>query len=65
GLASALPQILMFFMSARMIVANPAVMSLARETGDAAKDVEAIANAVELGKTMAQVAKATAFLRES
>lgn len=64
GLASALSQILMFFMSARMIMASPAVMSLAREKGEAAKDAEAIANAMELGKTMAQIAKATAFLRE-
>lgn len=65
GLASALSQILMFFVSARMIMASPAVMSLAREKGEAAKDTEAIANAMELGRTMAQIAKATAFLRET
>lgn len=63
GLASALSQILMFFISTRMIIATPTVMSLAREKGDAAKDLEALENAKELGKTMVQIAKATAFLR--
>ncbi|MEM2103739.1 MAG: flavodoxin family protein [Candidatus Bathyarchaeia archaeon] len=63
GLVSALCQILMFFISSRMIVATPTVMSLAREKGDAFKDAEATENAIELGKKMVEIAEATVSLR--
>ena len=63
GLTNALSQILLFLASARMTTVAPAVMTLAREKGDAIKDTEGIEQARELGKSMVQIAKATASLR--
>lgn len=63
GLANALSQILLFLAGARMIMAPPLVMAVAREKGDAKKDAIGIELARELGKTMAQTTKTTASLR--
>jgi multimeric flavodoxin WrbA len=63
GLANALSQILLFLTAARMITAAPAVTSLASAKGDAVKDTRGIDDARELGKSIVQIAKATASLR--
>jgi len=64
GLTYALSQILLFFTDARMITAAPFVETLASAKGDAIKDIREIENARELGKSMVQIAKITASLRE-
>jgi len=63
GLGNALSQIALFLAAARMIMVSPYVMTLAREKGDAIKDARGIELAKELGKSMVQIAKATASLR--
>jgi multimeric flavodoxin WrbA len=63
GLANALSQILLFLAGARMIIAPPFVMAAAREKGDAIRDEMRIEQARELGKSMAQITKATASIR--
>ena len=63
GLAYATPQILLFLVATRMIVASPAVRALASRKGEAIKDKEGIESARELGTAMVQIAKATAILR--
>ncbi len=63
GLTNALSQILLFFNGARMTAAAPGVRVLAREKGEAIKDTEGLEHAKELGKSIAQMAKATASLR--
>jgi len=63
GLTNALSQILLFFTASRMNIVAPVVTALASAKGDAIKDTEGIENARELGKSMVQIAKATASLR--
>jgi multimeric flavodoxin WrbA len=63
GFANALSEILLFLTGARMIAAGPSVTVLAREKGDAIKDAEGVELARELGKSIVQIAKATASLR--
>ncbi|MDH5482046.1 MAG: flavodoxin family protein [Candidatus Bathyarchaeota archaeon] len=64
GLSNALSQILMFLAATRMITAAPVVSSLASAKGDAIKDTPGLDDARELGKSIVQIAKATASLRE-
>jgi multimeric flavodoxin WrbA len=65
----ALSQILLFYHYARMIMASPAVTVIAGFAGegdalkDALKDTYGINDARELGKSVVQIAKATASLR--
>ena len=63
GLSNALSQILMFLAAARMITAAPVVASLASAKGDAIKDTRGLDDARELGKSIVQIAEATASLR--
>lgn len=63
GLSNTTSQILLFLMATRMIAASPVVRALASEKGDANKDKEGIDGARELGRSMVQIAKATASLR--
>jgi multimeric flavodoxin WrbA len=63
GLSNALSQILMFLAAARMITAAPVVASLASAKGDAIRDTRGLDDARELGKSIVQIAKATASLR--
>ena len=65
GLSYAYDQILMFFSGMRMITANPAVGALASAKGEVLKDTEGVEAAKELGRSMVQIAKATAPLREN
>jgi multimeric flavodoxin WrbA len=63
GLTNTLSQILLFLNATRMITASPSVRILAREKGDATKDTEGIEAARDLGKSIVQIAKATALMR--
>ena len=65
GLSYAYDQILMFFSGMRMITANPAVGALASAKGEVMKDTEGVDAARELGRSMVQIAKATALMREN
>lgn len=65
GASNAVYQILAFLTSARMVTASPVVMALAFAKGDAIKDIRGIESARELGKSMVQIAKATASLRQA
>jgi len=65
GPANALSQISLFLSASRMITVAPLVTVLASAKGDAVKDKRGIEDAKELGKNLAQIAKATASLRET
>jgi len=63
GLMTTLSQISMFLTDARMIMTAPLVHSLAVFKRRRNKDTRGIKEARELGKSMVQIAKATASLR--
>jgi multimeric flavodoxin WrbA len=63
GLMNTLSQIMLFFSSARMIIAAPAVRALASTKGDVTKDKRGIETAKQLGDSIVQIAKATNHLR--
>jgi multimeric flavodoxin WrbA len=63
GLSNTSSQILLFLTATRMIVVSPVARALASEKGDVIKDREGIEGARELGKSIVQIAKATASLR--
>lgn len=65
GPANALAQVSLFLAASRMITVAPLVTVLASAKGDAIKDTRGIEDAKELGKTLAQIAKVTASLRET
>lgn len=62
GLTDALSQILLFLIDVGMIT-SPVATVLASKKGDAIKDTRGVEDVRELGKSMVQIAKATASLR--